>query len=368
MNLFIFDMDGVLLIPLGYYYALKETVRLAGLRSGYGEASLTDAQIAQFESLGISSEWHSSALCLAFMILQKMAGKNPDNGAEGNVALDLGDLFIEIANQPIQDSPTRRGTAALENLGKKYGVSVDGLKALVLESESIESSPTFNWFQELILGSDEFAKIYKKSAQFKTDSYLKLYDEPLLSKPMAEKLMYWVRRNGNGAGIMTMRPSIGLEGFAIDPDAQVGAELVGVAGLPIFGRGEIGWLAGKTGRHVEEFRKPAYAHALAVILAASGWTVADSLLYAARPVEAMRFDDLQHLNDSTITVFEDTSGGMVSVEEAGKVLKQAGLRIDVRKAGVTTDTGKQAALASIGAVMYRDINEALAATDVLSTD
>jgi len=42
MDILLFDMDGVLLKPLGYHRALKETVRLAGISSGYGEVLLAD--------------------------------------------------------------------------------------------------------------------------------------------------------------------------------------------------------------------------------------------------------------------------------------------------------------------------------------
>ena len=34
----------------------------------------------------------------------------------------------------------------------------------VEESESIQRSPTMNWFQELILGSEDFSEIISKAA------------------------------------------------------------------------------------------------------------------------------------------------------------------------------------------------------------
>jgi hypothetical protein len=158
---------------------------------------------------------------------------------------------------------------------------------------------------------------------------------------------------------MTMRPSTGPDNFANDPDAQLGLNLVGLQGLPLVGRGEIGWLAEQTGRDVEELKKPACAHALAVILAAGGWPIEDSLLYAARATEGMRFEDLKHLDNSRITVFEDTSGGMVAIEEAGKLLAQSGLRIGIYKIGVTDDKEKRTVLERMGAFVYGDINTAL---------
>lgn len=74
MDILLFDMDGVLVNPRGYHRALHETVRLAGISTGIGAVDLEDEQVTQFEALGISSEWHSSALCMAVMVLEKQAG------------------------------------------------------------------------------------------------------------------------------------------------------------------------------------------------------------------------------------------------------------------------------------------------------
>jgi len=92
MDILIFDMDGVLVKPEGYHRALQETVRLAGISTQYGEVQLTDNQIAQFEALGISSEWHSSALCMAVMVVEKQSGMLRDNEHPRSGKLDLVDL------------------------------------------------------------------------------------------------------------------------------------------------------------------------------------------------------------------------------------------------------------------------------------
>ena len=42
MNIFLFDTDGVLVKPKGYHRALQETVRLAGISTGFGEVLLDD--------------------------------------------------------------------------------------------------------------------------------------------------------------------------------------------------------------------------------------------------------------------------------------------------------------------------------------
>ena len=54
MNLFIFDMDGVLVKQGGYHSALKDTVLMAARQAGLGEVTLSDEQVVEFEALGIT--------------------------------------------------------------------------------------------------------------------------------------------------------------------------------------------------------------------------------------------------------------------------------------------------------------------------
>lgn len=356
MNVLIFDMDGVLLQPLGYHRALQETVCRAGLACGFGEAHLSFEQIARFEALGISSEWLSSALCVAAM--QLAMGRDRANPAPDG--LDLETLFEGIAAQPVSQPALQRGRMAVERLAHLAGADAGPLLELLAHSEDIDRSPTLNIFQELILGSHTYADLYRKPPQLHVESYLTQYDRRRLSEGSARALMRWIAGNGNGAAIMTNRPSDGPADFRGDPDAELGAQLVGLSGLPLVGFGEITWLAGQTGRDAGTLNKPAAEHALAAVLAASGWTIEDSLLYAVRSLQP---DDLQNLQDSTITVFEDTPGGLIAVEQAGERLRRAGLRVMVRKVGVADDPVKQAALMAHGAVVYADIEAALVGID-----
>ena len=92
---------------------MKETVRLAGISTGFGEVQLEDEQIAQFEALGISSEWHSSALSMAVMVLAKHKGGVRDNGNSRPVALDLDDLFEALAARPVGGTVIDHGVVHL---------------------------------------------------------------------------------------------------------------------------------------------------------------------------------------------------------------------------------------------------------------
>jgi len=363
MHLLIFDMDGVLLKSLGYHRALKETVRLAGISTGFGEVQLTDEQIAQFEALGISSEWHSSALCMAVMLLAKQNGRDRGNSHSRQSALDLEELFEAIAARPVQGSPVEQGVAALEVLAAKANVSSGMLRELVAHSESIQRSPTLNWFQELILGSQYYTRAYRKKSQFKTESYLKLYDQQLLSASLAERVLHWAAQPGHGAAIMTNRPSNGPPGFKGGPDAEMGAALVGLNALPIVGLGEISWLSTHIGRNVRDMAKPAWEHALAAILAARGWPSGKYLNFVGQQPVDWVVADLLHLQGSKVTVFEDTPAGIIAVQNAGHLLNQIGLQVEVQKIGIAEDRAKRLSLAAQGAELFPDIDQALASLD-----
>jgi hypothetical protein len=235
--------------------------------------------------------------------------------------------------------------------------------------ESIRESPTFNWFQELVLGSALFERVYGKPAQWSAESCLEKYDRRLLAPDWAQRMLEWTRQPGRGTAIMTSRPSAGLsgsQGFAQEPDGQLGADLVGLGALPLIGNGEMRWLAEKLGVSVAQVKKPAAAHALAALLAAGGMSVAQSMAVLAKGRDALTRVDLAWLEGGRVTVVEDTISGLLAMRAAAALLAEVGVHIKVRNIGVAIDPAKLAALEDMGAVVYPDVNRALG--DVLTTD
>ena len=363
MDILVFDMDGVLVRPVGYHRALQETVRLAGISSGIGPVELENEQVTQFEALGISSEWHSTALCMAVMVLEKQTGLTGQFRGSNSNQLTLDALFEALAVQPLHVSALHRGVAAVESLAEKFGVPVDPSRSLIANSESIDRSPTLNWFQEMVLGSINYAEIYQKKSQLKVESYLAQYDIALLSDFYAEKLSRWAAEPENAAVIMTSRPSKGPSGFFGMPDADLGAMLVGLNDLPLVGKGELIWLADKTGYAVELVQKPSWKHALAALLSACGRKLQTHLGYFDSVPADPGLPGLQFLHNSKISVFEDTPGGIVSLQETAKLLGDQGIRVTVEKIGIAAEPAKKAALSRQGARVYEDINQALAGLD-----
>ncbi len=83
-KIIIFDVDGVLIESHGYHKAFKDTVRVGAKELGF-DVHLSDEDIAQFEGMGISSEWHSSAACMAVLLI--------------NGKFDLSPLFASIKRE-----------------------------------------------------------------------------------------------------------------------------------------------------------------------------------------------------------------------------------------------------------------------------
>lgn len=357
MDILIFDMDGVLLEAKGYHRALQETVRLAGEHLSLSNVQLTQEQIHKFESVGISSEWHSSALCMAFLKIQILSGVICPS-------LSLDDLISTLHYQPLELPAIERGLAAIELLCEQHQVDSKAVESTIVECEDIDRSQTMQWFQELVLGSQTYQEHYKKPGRFNSKSYLGMYDIPLISSQNADKITHRGEISG-GVAIMTNRPSSGPPGFSGSPEAELGLELVQLSRIPMTGYGEISWLAGSIQAEPGTLVKPNPTHALAAILGSLHLEKTKSLRQSLTdPVQWPR-EISELLHGGTITVFEDTPGGLASVINAGKVLKNAGIVVEIRALGVTKEKTKMIALESQGAKVFPDINAALSSLDNL---
>ena len=324
----IFDMDGVLLAPHGYHLALQETVRLGAEELGSPNITLTDEHIAQFEGLGISSEWHSSAASLAVLAF--------------NGELSLDPLFTLLKREPVQIPARIRLEHAIHEL--------TGDNQRIRESETLQS-PSYKIFQELILGSADFERIYGISASLNVESYLLQFDKPLLETSMRNRLLAWLEHPEHGCAVMTNRPSSEM------PDADYGLRLVGLEGLPLVGNNDIQWLAEEVGGETAHFLKPNAAHALAALLASTGRGLQESLRGAHALLNGASVDGLDF---GEIVVFEDTPGGLISVGAMGDVLREKGLPVQIKKIGIAPSAVKAEFLRAQGALGFDDINVALA--------
>jgi hypothetical protein len=361
-------MDGVLLEPNGYHMALKETVRLVSQSMGFEDFLLSDEDIAKFEALGISSEWHSSALCAALLVIESSKnGKELSSSISLNTvqpspqknSIDMSNLFEVIEGQ-LADLPAFvRAQRAIEYISNQYNVDSTQSLQIIRDSESIEHSLTFCIFQELVLGSEHFEKTYHRKKQLAVNSYLQKFDKPLLNKSTNDELLSWLEDPEHTAAIMTNRPTASILGQTGTPEAESGVELIGLQSLPIIGNGEIRWLAQKMDMEISELLKPAPVHALAATLAAFGSSLKDSLVHAYDIVNANYSTNLHALKNGTVYVFEDTVAGLISADRMQEILQQNDIPVEIEKLGISADPLKRSHLKDQGAKIYDSINAAL---------
>ena len=336
-EIIIFDIDGVLLEPHGYHQALKDTVRMGAKEMGF-DVHLSDEDVARFEGMGISSEWHSCAACMSVL---EISGR-----------LKLGPLFESLKREQAQIPARIRLERAVKRLATDAGIDPAGPVARIQNSENIEAFP-LNIFQEMILGSAGFEEIYGLKSSLDVESYLLTNDLPLLGADARKRLFAWLQHPERGCGIMTNRPSREM------PDAKYAQGLVGLDTVPVMGYGDMGWLAEKFGGETAEYSKPSPIHALAAALVSFGKDADDSLLeaYAATKGDISR--DVARLDGYRFTVFEDTPAGVVSVGAMGDLLRGVGLNVDVKKIGITPSSVKAEFLRAQGAQVFGDVNVAL---------
>ena len=336
-KIIIFDVDGVLIESHGYHQAFKDTVRVGAKKLGF-EVNLTDEDIAQFEGMGISSEWHSSAACMAVLLI--------------NGTFDLGPLFVSIAKEQAEIPVRIRLERAVSRMAKEAGVDPVHPVSIIQNSETIQSFP-FDIFQEMILGSARFEEIYGIKSSLNVESYLYKYDKPLLSTRAKTQLFDWLQKAERGCAIMTNRPTREM------PDAKYAQELTGLETIPVSGYGEMGWLAEEFGGEAANYSKPSPIHALSAVLASFGKESNQCLLEAHIATKGDFSDDIMRLDGYEIWVLEDTPAGIMSADAMGKLLRGQGLDVKVNKLGITNSPVKARYLEAQGAQVFENVNIAL---------
>ena len=336
-KIIIFDVDGVLIESHGYHQAFKDTVKIGAKKMGY-DVALSDEDIAQFEGMGISTEWHSCAACMAVLAI---SGK-----------FDLAPLFVSIANEQAKIPVRIRLERAVYHLATEAGVDPAHPVSLIQNSETINSFP-FDIFQEMILGSAGFEEIYGIKSSLDVESYLSKFDHPQLGADSRDRLFDWLQHFERGCAIMTNRPSRRM------PDAKYAQKLVALEDIPVAGYGEMEWLAEKFGGEAAEYSKPSPIHALSAVLASFGKDSDTCLLEARAATKGEISEGIALLDGYEFTVFEDTPAGIISVGAMGELLCAHGLDVKVNKIGITNSIVKAKYLKAQGAQVFADVNIAL---------
>ena len=372
MKIILLDMDGVLLKPLAYHKALQETVRLVACALGFKNIDLTEQDISAFESVGVSSEWDSAAICAALLMertwmhdkhrkLPASLSEPPNNYPESTPP-DFHGFAISMGQKDLSElRPLERAERLLVELSNHHDPDQkDVLRSILRDARAADNSLTHRTFQELVLGSQTYEEVYSLQGNLDTQSYLLDYDHPCLDIQTRMILNEWLERPRHEAVIFTSRPSTPLPGTFSTPEAELGAELVGLGNLPILGLGGLAWLSEQFDVNRQKFLKPSPVHVLAALQLSLDHSLADALMNAARLVEFGGFDESwEYLNGAQVWVYEDTTGGLKSALAAQSILGEHGIKLSVSLYGIADDPAKVRTLQETGADTAPEINTAL---------
>lgn len=373
MIILLLDMDGTLLMPRGYHLALQETVAFTGRALGYANVQLTPIDITAFESAGVISEWDSAAICAAIM-LDNLFLKNLNY----NLPVALPSQFPPSHNNPppnfrafvhLLDNaalhhlhPLERARRLFLNMANdRTPDQIQALLNILDTARQMDGSFTHRVFQELVLGSETFERTYNMPTVFNVESYLLTFDRPNITVETRNSLQAWLQEENYHAVIFTGRPSRSPGKMWSVPEAELGAQCVGLETLPIAGWGGILWLSAQCDCDPLTLLKPAPIHALVGLRLALG----DPLETALEKAAAFVFDgsvdrSWETLQGSQVFVVEDTTAGVKSLLHAQHILQDMGIHISVFPIGVTDNVSKRDALEGVGATVFDDFSAALA--------
>ncbi len=362
-------MDGVLLEPRGYHTALSETVALVGRALGYRQVTLTTTDIEVLESVDVTSEWDSTAICAA-LLMRGVWTISPNiflPSAPPLPQFPMHDLSIPDFQAFFRSLPRHRSRplqAAERSLltdGSGYTeTQASSLRTILRGARKFRGSLTHLLFQEFVLGSQLFQDSYGTEPHLHVAGYLLTRDRPTLPTQTREELLDWLGKQDQHAAVFTNRPSKPEKGSPGTPEAELGLAVTELEMLPLVGQGELALLADERGMAPDSLLKPCAAHALVAMRRAIG----DPLEVSLHAAAALALDQVgdptwETLSGAEIFVFEDSAKGLESVAAAQACLDRVEVSIQTTKLGVTESVDKRQSLEAAGAEVFPNLEQAL---------
>ncbi len=374
-QVFLFDLDGVLVAETGYRLAVQATFRDFMRQWGWNLPAPDQPLMALYESHGIGSEWDM----LPLMLLAVWEGWAAQHGPPPE---DAGARALPPPPPPDYHTPLRRlaphlrsgaypadvawerqqdpATAAFPHVG-----TAALARRLLTHSRDVRRNPVTRRFQERVLGSQAFQATYGLPAAEETASLLRAHDRGLLAPAARAWLQKAMAQGALAAAAYTARPShppreIGpLPGYA--PEAEMGLAAAGLPHLPHIAHGHLDYVRRRCGLPAEQaLLKPAPFHALAALFAALEGHEWPALQRAARWLKGDPAA-LHGLPRLRVYGFEDNISGLQGFRAAADVLRAAGVEVALHFVGIAAEENKKAALQTAGATVFPNINDALRA-------
>ena len=396
MEIFLFDLDGVLLNSAGYHRSLVETVRQLSLTLGFGDRSLSQEEIDAFEARDITAEWDSSALCAALLMMTAWEA-NDDVSLPSRPPLgpprpvrhafpDIRRFLTELDRRKPNDPLAEAEASLLRRIDARRPDHAASVRSLLAGARRLDDSLTFRLVQMYNLGSRRFEDIYGEAAGMESPSFLERYDLPTLNALERASLLRKLEQAGRSAAIVTNRPSSsplrlrsrrpgapkrvhrpgvlpgGRAGGVFNtPEAEIGVRAAGFDRLPRVASGDLGRHATALGLDVQSFLKPSPVHMLAGLLRAIGEDGDQAVEMAIRLAQGGSGMEpaWRAVDGARLILFEDAPKGHTSARRAVEILRSNNVSVDLAAYGIATSPDKIAALTAVDARVFPHVGQAL---------
>jgi len=406
MNILLLDIDGVLVQPGGYREAVRASFNHFMGQFGLPNLAPVEEDIAYSESLGITNEWDIIPICLA-IIIESLLEKYPKIRLPGewnktsNILRNLDSIIDQVDYQGrLQKvgkllktgiSPSNaildNGLADTENHPFPLLTPQPFFKSLFLDTKEVTKSITTSLFQNYVLGKQVYEDIYKVNAPVDTQSYLTLFDRPLISENNTIRIQKLTNLGKLVPVIVSTRPSLPprdnlllQNGFS--PEAEMGMRVAGFPDIPCIAYGRLLSIARLFDFPIDLLIKPSPFHALSAILTGllrkeyealvlSAQICLDAGVLPHKKSIDMRTPSLKEslldplvtpsMDELIVHIIEDSPIGIQSCLGAYKLLSDLGFRIEIHLWGVAKALTKINALLECGATVYGQTDDVLQA-------
>jgi hypothetical protein len=395
LKVFLFDVDGVIIEPIAYKIGINKTLELLCNKMGLSnikELLPQKTEIAYLESCGIFDDWDITNILFAFILTSTSSYFK-----QNRQFVDLGDnkldskllaiktfqpqtlrpdyirltdkLVINNGSSHPPDSALEMLSSMLNNEMAEFNSTgwIGLLRDFLVGTRSVYSSHGTKFFQNIILGKNEFEKTYGLTSEWDGPALLQTEDRVLINNASIKNIKELVNNNDYRLAIYTARPSLPPQPIqsGYSPEAEIAAQMAQLTNIPLMGLGMMQWLAEKYKERPEDLIKPNTTQAIAAMLAALTRTVDASVLEEAYTLDKKkmhpdqtRFSQFKNQN-LLIYVFEDVKSGVQAVLNAGEELREHGYKISVKPLGIAQDKNKKASLEKYCHRIFPHVNEAL---------
>ena len=390
-SVFLFDIDGVLVAPLGYRAAVQAGLNYFFRDMKVSESLLPDEEIiAGFEAIRVTSEWDMVPICLAAVIDSWLAA-HPESRlpAQLSGALQrIGQLTPSIwspnpfsyksIQRRLQDRilPGEYPADAALRIARSgeapalfpHLAGSPLLAGILAYSRDLDRSITTRVFQHFTLGSVAYQTAYQRPPALQTDSLLAKFDRPLLPAELSQEVLSRRTQGEIYPAAFTMRPSLAPDGVETIqphnyvPEAEIALALVQLTGISLIGYGRVLYQAGLLGLEPETLLKPSPFQAVAAIMAAISGNEKLALAEAFYVYANIKQDLVTIFKPGDhfqVHVFEDLAGGIEAGLRAAELLEAFGVSIRVIAYGIATHPDKLDALQRAGAEIYASTTQAV---------